>query len=317
MLSSHSTSLINQGIDRCFSMGSSMISKKGIIALSVTVFIWASTFTLIKIGLERITPLNLSFVRSILATFFLLGWLLLKGNRQEIARALKFHLGYIIGLGVVGVALFNIFQNIGIGLTSSGIASLLVASNPVFILILSASFLGEKITKSKVAGIVLGFVGIIIVTFLGKNMALLLRSGSFWGNILALLSAVCWAVYSVMNKSALKRYSPLILTALAYVFGSLILFFFCFTFEDVSLIFQWSLSSWLILLYLGILASGVTFYLWNYALSIMEASRVSVFIFLIPVLAILLGKVILNETITGFTFLGTALVLSGIYLMGR
>lgn len=317
MLSSHSTSLINQGIDRCFSMGSSMISKKGIIALSVTVFIWASTFTLIKIGLERITPLNLSFVRSILATFFLLGWLLLKGNRQEIARALKFHLGYIIGLGVVGVALFNIFQNIGIGLTSSGIASLLVASNPVFILILSASFLGEKITKSKVAGIVLGFVGIIIVTFLGKNMALLLRSGSFWGNILALLSAVCWAVYSVMNKSALKRYSPLILTALAYVFGSLILFFFCFTFEDVSLIFQWSLSSWLILLYLGILASGVTFYLWNYALSIMEASRVSVFIFLIPVLAILLGKVILNETITSFTFLGTALVLSGIYLMGR
>ena len=298
-------------------MGSSMISKKGIIALSVTVFIWASTFTVIKIGLERITPLNLSFVRSILATFFLLGWLLLKGNRQEIARALKFHLGYIIGLGVVGVALFNIFQNIGIGLTSSGIASLLVASNPVFILILGASFLGEKITKNKAAGIVLGFVGIIIVTFLGKNMALLLRSGSFWGNILALLSAVCWAVYSVMNKSALKRYSPLILTALAYVFGSLILFFFCFTFEDVSLIFQLSLSSWLILLYLGILASGVTFYLWNYALSIMEASRVSVFIFLIPVLAILLGKVILNETITGFTFLGTALVLSGIYLMGR
>jgi len=298
-------------------MGSSMISKKGIIALSVTVFIWASTFTVIKIGLERITPLNLSFVRSILATFFLLGWLLLKGNQQEIARALKFHLGYIIGLGVVGVALFNIFQNIGIGLTSSGIASLLVASNPVFILILGASFLGEKITKSKAAGIVLGFVGIIIVTFLGKNMALLLRSGSFWGNILALLSAVCWAVYSVMNKSALKRYSPLILTALAYVFGSLILFFFCFTFEDVSLIFQCSLSSWLILLYLGILASGVTFYLWNYALSIMEASRVSVFIFLIPVLAILLGKVILNETITGFTFLGTALVLSGIYLMER
>lgn len=298
-------------------MGSSMISKKGIIALSVTVFIWASTFTVIKIGLERITPLNLSFVRSILATFFLLGWLLLKGNQQEIARALKFHLGYIIGLGVVGVALFNIFQNIGIGLTSSGIASLLVASNPVFILILGASFLGEKITKSKAAGIVLGFVGIIIVTFLGKNMALLLRSGSFWGNILALLSAVCWAVYSVMNKNALKRYSPLILTALAYVFGSLILFFFCFTFEDVSLIFQCSLSSWLILLYLGILASGVTFYLWNYALSIMEASRVSVFIFLIPVLAILLGKVILNETITGFTFLGTALVLSGIYLMER
>jgi len=294
-----------------------MISKKGIIALSVTVFIWASTFTVIKIGLERITPLNLSFVRSILATFFLLGWLLLKGNQQEIARALKFHLGYVIGLGVVGVALFNIFQNIGIGLTSSGIASLLVASNPVFILILGASFLGEKITKNKAAGIVLGFVGIIIVSFLGKNMALLLRSGSFWGNILALLSAVCWAVYSVMSKSALKRYSPLILTALAYVFGSLILFFFCFTFEDVSLIFQWSLSSWLILLYLGILASGVTFYLWNYALSIMEASRVSVFIFLIPVLAILLGKVILNETITGFTFLGTALVLSGIYLMGR
>ncbi len=294
-----------------------MVSKKGIIALSVTAFIWASTFTVIKIGLKRITPLNLSFVRSILATFFLLGWLLLRRNQQEIARALKFHLGYVIGLGLVGVALFNIFQNIGIGLTSSGIASLLVASNPVFILILSAMILEEKITGSKAAGIVLGFGGIIMVTFLDQNMAILLRSGSFWGNILALLSAVCWAVYSVMNKSALKRYSPLTLTALAYLFGSLILFFFCFTFEDVSLIFRWSLSSWSILLYLGILASGITFYLWNYALSTMEASKVSVFIFLVPVVAIFLGKLILSETITGFTFLGTALVLSGIYLMER
>ncbi|MFQ6066062.1 MAG: DMT family transporter [bacterium] len=294
-----------------------MVSKKSIIALSVTAFIWASTFSIIKIGLERITPLNLSFARSILATFFLLGWILLRRNRQEIARALKFHFGYIIGLGVVGVALFNIFQNIGIGLTSSGIASLLVASNPIFILILSAAFLGEKVTTAKAAGIVLGFVGIITVTFLGKNLAILLKSESFWGNILALLSAVCWAVYSVMNKSALKRYTPLTLTTLAYVFGSLILFFFCFTFEDASLIFRWSLSSWSILLYLGILASGVTFYLWNYALSTMEASRVSVFIFLVPVLAIFLGKLILSETITGFTFLGTALVLSGIYLMER
>jgi drug/metabolite transporter (DMT)-like permease len=294
-----------------------MVSKKGIIALSVTAFIWASTFTVIKIGLERITPLNLSFVRSILATFFLLGWLLLKGKQQEIARALKFHLGYIIGLGVVGVALFNIFQNVGISLTSSGIASLLVASNPVFILILSTGFLGEKITAGKAAGIVLGFVGIITVTFLGKNMAILFRSESFWGNTLALLSALCWAVYSVMNKSALERYTPLTLTTLAYVFGSLILFFFCFTFKDASLTFRWSLSSWLILLYLGILASGVTFYLWNYALSTMEASRVSIFIFLVPILAIFLGKLILSETITGFTFLGTALVLSAIYLMER
>ncbi len=294
-----------------------MVSKKGIIALSVTVFIWASTFTIIKIGLEKITPVTLSFVRSILATFFLLGWLLLRKGRQEIARALKFHLGYIIGLGVVGVALFNIFQNMGIGLTSSGIASLLVASNPVFILILSAMILGEKITRNKAAGIVLGSVGIIVVTFLGKNMAILIRSGSFWGNILALLSAVCWAVYSVMNKRALKSYTPLTLTVLAYVFGSFILFFLCFTFGNLSLVFRWSLSSWLILLYLGILASGVTFYLWNYALSTMEASRVSIFIFLVPVVAIFLGKLILSEPITGFTFLGTALVLSGIYLMER
>ena len=317
MLSSPLTSLTSQGIGKCFPNGSDMVSKKAIIALSVTVFIWASTFTVIKIGLERITPLNLSFVRSILATFFLLGWLLLKGHQQEMARALKSHLGYVIGLGVVGVALFNIFQNVGIGLTSSGIASLLVAFNPVFILILSAGFLGEEITTGKTAGIVLGSLGIITVTLLGKNMAVLLRSGSFWGNVLALLAAVCWAVYSVMNKSALERYTPLTLTTLAYLFGSLILFFFCFTFEDVSLIFRWSLSSWSILLYLGILASGVTFYLWNYALSTMEASRVSVFIFLVPILAIFLGKLILSETITGFTFLGTALVLSGIYLMER
>ena len=75
--------------------------------------------------------------------------------------------------------------------------------------------------------------------------------------------------------------------------------------------------SWLLILYLGFISSGLTYLLWNYALKRIEASKASVFLFLIPVVAILLGKILLAEKITFSIVAGAGLVLSGIYLVER
>lgn len=220
-------------------------------------------------------------------------------------------------LGATGVTLFNIFQNVGIQYTSSGIASVLLATNPLFVLVLSIIFLREEINRNRVIGMMLGFFGIVIVIFGGKNIMGFLLSSSFAGNILVLFSALCWGLYVIMNKRVLRQYSPLLLTTSAFIFGSLLLFILCVFSRNFSVITGLSATSWLFVIYLGLISSGLTYLLWNYVLKRMEASKASVFLFLIPIVAILLGKIILAEKITPSLVVGAGLVLSGIYLVER
>ena len=294
-----------------------MKDKKALIALIITVLIWGSSFAAIKIVLDQITPLALSFLRSGVATFALILLLGFNEGFVKIGEVLREKFLYFVLLGATGVTLFNIFQNVGIQYTSSGIASVLLATNPLFVLVLSIIFLREEINRNRVIGMMLGFFGIVIVIFGGKNIMGFLLSSSFAGNILVLFSALCWGLYVIMNKRVLRQYSPLLLTTSAFIFGSLLLFILCVFSRNFSVITGLSATSWLFVIYLGLISSGLTYLLWNYVLKRMEASKASVFLFLIPIVAILLGKIILAEKITPSLVVGAGLVLSGIYLVDR
>ena len=294
-----------------------MKDKKALIALIITVLIWGSSFVAIKIVLDQITPLALSFLRSGVATFALILLLGFNEGFVKIGEVLREKFLYFVLLGATGVTLFNIFQNVGIQYTSSGIASVLLATNPLFVLVLSIIFLREEINRNRLIGMMLGFFGIVIVIFGGKNIMGFLLSSSFAGNILVLFSALCWGLYVIMNKRVLRQYSPLLLTTSAFIFGSLLLFILCVFSRNFSVITGLSATSWLFVIYLGLISSGLTYLLWNYVLKRMEASKASVFLFLIPIVAILLGKIILAEKITSSLVVGTGLVLSGIYLVER
>ncbi len=294
-----------------------MKDKKALLALMVTILIWGSSFTAIKILLNEITPLDLSFLRSVLAAFALILLIWFNEGFVRLKKVLREKFLYFVLLGIIGVGLFNIFQNLGIQYTSSGIASVLLATNPLFVLILGVIFLREKITRNKLIGGIFGFVGVTVIIFGGKNIISILLSSSFVGNIMALLSALCWGLYVIMNKRVLRQYSPLLLTTSAFIFGSLLLFLLYLFSGNLYVIIDLSITSWLLVIYLGFVSSALTYFLWNYTLERMEASKASIFLFLIPVVAILLGKVILAEKITFFVVAGTCLVLSGIYLVER
>ena len=294
-----------------------MEDRKALAALIVTVLIWGSSFAALKIVLDEVTPLGLSFLRSVVATFALILLLGFNEGFAKLREALREKFLYLILLATAGVVLFNIFQNIGIQYTSSGVASVLLATNPLFVLVLGAIFLQERINRNKLIGMTLGFIGVAIIIFGGKGIIDFFLSSSFIGNVLVLCSALCWGLYVIMNKKVLARYSPLLLTASAFIFGSFILFLLYLSSHDFSAIIHLSTTSWLLVVYLGFISSGVAYFLWNYALNKTEASRASVFLFLIPVVAILLGKILLAERITFLSAAGAGLVLSGIYLVER
>ena len=244
-----------------------MEDRKALVALMVTVLIWGSSFAAVKIVLGELRPLGLSFLRSVVATFALVLLLGFNEGFAKLKRALKEKFLYFMVLGAAGVVLFNIFQNIGIQYTSSGIASVLLATNPLFVLVLGTVFLQERINRNKSIGMTFGFVGVVVIMFGGKSIVGFLISSSFIGNILLLCSALCWGLYVIMNKKVLQRYSPLLLTASAFIFGSLVLFLVSLSSGDFSAIMSLSITSWLLVIYLGFVSSGVAYFLWNYALT--------------------------------------------------
>jgi drug/metabolite transporter (DMT)-like permease len=290
-----------------------MSSIKAFWALIATVLIWASSFAVIKLGLQEINPYFLAFIRAFIAAGFLVAIIVVRGELAAFLRYVARNWKALGVLGLIGIALFDVLQNVGIHHTSSALAGVLLNTNPLFITVFSAIFLGEVITRNKVLGLFLGFVGMCLVVFDGQDLRSVVESQTFLGNALVILSAVTWAVYSILNKHALTDGSPLHLTAASYIFGTVfslpLIYFF-----DVKPLFSVSSGSWGIILYLGAVASGATFFLWSFALSKMEASRASVFLFMIPVVAIVIGWAFLAEQISTSTIFGSVLVLVGIYL---
>lgn len=291
--------------------------RKEITAILIAVTIWASSISVIKVILVEIAPLTLAFIRCAFASLILIVAVLLAKESSQFFRAIRSDWKHLFVLGLIGITVFNSAQIFGVQRTSTALAGILLSTSPLFMVILSVLFLHEVITKNKFLGILVGFIGIILVFIKGQGDVDPFESQAFWGNLSLISAALSWAVYSVHNKKLFEKYSPLHLTAGAYLFGTPMILLFVLAFEDLSDLGSIPATNWLALLYLGVLASGITLLLWNYALNRMDASRASVFLFLIPVIAVLIGWLILDETVTIYTFVGGAFILMGVYLAQR
>jgi len=184
-------------------------------------------------------------------------------------------------------------------------------TNVIFIAIFSALFLGERINLKKVIGILAAFIGVFYV-FFDELSFLAISSRHLYGNMLGIGSAICWAVYSVLNKSVLKKHDSLITTFLSIGLGIPFLFLYALFFENMEVITHLSIQGWMVLLLS--LSSGIAFIIWSEVLKRIEASKAGPFLFTIPIYTILLSHFILGEAITYNIVLGTVAVVAGIYL---
>lgn len=293
-------------------------STKGIIAVLIAVVIWASTYSISKIGLETIPPITLVLARSIIACIFL--YILIIKNREtnNLVKLFKNYYKETFILGLTGIFLQNGLSTLGLKLgATSGLAAVIVNSAPLFILVLAVFYLAEKLTLNKILGMFLGFIGMLLIVLPQEGIGEIFASKVFLGNLVILGAAIGWAIYSVANKKISKKFSPLVLTLGAYVMATLLLIPTAFIFETPKVVFSLGILSWLIIFYLGIFASGVAFLLWNYSIIHLEVSKAAIYLYLIPVLAIFTGIFFLHETFTLINLLGTIFVLGGIILTER
>ena len=288
------------------------MNKNLIIAMLLILvsFVWAGSFIVVDITTKEMDPIDLGFLRFLIATPLMI---LIAVLRKKPLLLPKKELPWLVVLGLTGVTLLYLFQFLGIHFTNAPTASVLINTNVIFIAILSGFFLQETLTRKRVAGIILSFIGVFVIMFSDiSKQALTFDNLFFIGGILMLLSAFCWALYSFVGKRLLKTYDEFVITTYAFGFGTLLYIPFV-VLHLGPVLQQTSLNGWLAVLYLALTCSLFGYLGWYYALKHIDASKAAVFLNFIPLFTILMSF-FLGTSLTWFFLLGAALIIYGVYI---
>jgi len=273
-------------------------------------FVWAGSFIVVSYATKEISPVHLGFLRFLVATPLMV--LIVVFQRKPLRLPRK-EIPWLVVLGLTGVTILYLFQFIGITETNAPTASVLINMNVIFIAVLSGLFLHELLTKRRVVGILLSFLGVIVIMMSDLSLEhLSLTSMFFVGCLLVLVSAFCWALYTLVGKRLLQTYDPFVITTYAFVFGTVL--YIPFVMMDITpVLFHISMNGWLAILYLALTCSIFGYLGWYYALQRIDASKAAVFLNFIPLFTILMS-ILLGQQLTWFFFLGAVLIIYGVYI---
>lgn len=274
---------------------------------------WAFAFPFIKIGLEELSPINLTIMRIFTTcAIFLLIIIIIPKKFSPIH---KKDIIPLFLLGFLGLVVYHLGLNYGEVYISASAASLIIATIPVFTVIFATIFLKEKLTKKIMIGISLSLSGVIIITLTGTsrdpfNITYISAA------VAVLISALVGAGYTISGKKLLERYSALSLTIYAFLFGCLGLLPFLSPLlitEVVSLTWR----GWGAVLFLAVFPTVVGYILWYVVLEVKTASEISVSLYFIPVISTIISYLFFDEKITWLFLIGGALVIFGLIIVNK
>ncbi len=281
--------------------------------MMLAIVFWALAFPFIKIGLDKLSFINLTIMRFFVVCVTFLILIVLK--RNWFSKIHKKDIPSIFLLGFFGVMVYHFGLNYGEQYITAGAASLIIATSPVYILILAAVFLKEKITFFKFLGIILALFGVIIISILGKQGETIQIQTAF-AAIAVLIAAIVSAFYTIAGKKLLSRYNGLSLTAYAILFGSIILVpLSIFNSSLINEVSNMQSVTWFAVIFLGVFSTVIGYGIWYMALEIKTASEISVYLYVIPVLSTIASYLLFKDAITIFFILGGIFVIIGIVLV--
>ena len=272
--------------------------------------IWGSTWLFIKLGLEDLPPLTFAGIRFVISCAIILSIIRIRGLQLPRARA-----DWLL-LAVTGILSFGLNYGLvfwGEQHISSGLAALLQATLPAFGLIFAHFHLpGERLSWTKIGGVVLGVCGVAVVF---SNQLAVAGRQALAGCIALILSAAFAAYSNVLVKKYGKKLNPAILSAGQMFFGLLLLFAVGLPLEGNPFRFHWTTMAVIALLYLAVVGSVIAFLLYYWLVQNMDVTKSMLIALVTPVVAVILGMIVLNEEFGWRTLAGGAMIISGIALI--
>jgi drug/metabolite transporter (DMT)-like permease len=279
-----------------------------------TVLLWGASFVAVKIGLKYVPPITLVWMRFALGVIILGGTV---GLRHQFSLPKPKDWLYFALLGFLGITFHQWLQSTGLVTSQATTAGWIIASMPIFIAILGWLVLKEKLNWLQALGILLAAVGVLLVVTHGYMSALV--SGKFGspGDILILISAPNWAVFTILSRRGLKTYPAALMMFYVMAFGwlfSSVLFVAGRGWESIHNI---AADGWLALGFLGIFCSGVAYIFWYDALKVLPVAQVGTYLYIEPVVTVIVSFLLLNEKITLAGVVGGLVILLGVWLVNR
>jgi drug/metabolite transporter (DMT)-like permease len=286
--------------------------------LLLMTLIWGTNYSIIKSAFHDIDPQAFNALRMIEASILMLAAMVVarraRWNPGQVfytdAPLTRRDLVSIALLGIVGHCVYQYAFIGGIGRTSVANTALLLTASPVLITIVSAVVGHDRVTPLHWVGVVLSMAGIYIVVGHGARL-----SGDSWkGDAMIAVAVCCWAIYTVGSRTIMQRHSPVGVTALSMVFGTVL--YVPLTLPYLTRV-RWanvSAGTWVALVYSAAFAICVAYVIWYAAVREIGSAKTAVYSNLLPIVAMLTAVVWLHEPLSSTKIVGAGAVLAGVAL---
>ena len=287
------------------------------LGLGLTVVLWGASFVALKILLQELEPAALTMARfaigiAVLAT--------VSAARRQLQAPRMRDLPWLALLGFLGITFHQWLQATGLQTASATVTSWIVATIPVFVALLGWLVLRERLGWWRVAGIALAAVGVSIVVSDGNLGGLLTGTTGTPGDVLIAISAVNWAVFTILSKRFMQHGDSLRpVTMMLYVMG----FGWAFSLAWLGVagggqaILRLSASGWWAMAFLGIGCSGLAYLFWYDALDRIDATQAGVFLYFEPLATAAIAWPLLGEPVSWAMAVGGAAILAGVWMVNR
>ncbi len=278
------------------------------------VIVWGASFIATKLALRDLQPVTVVWLR------FAIGVIIL-GSATAIRRQFSLpdrgDLFYFAILGFLGITFHQWLQSTGLVTAQASTTAWIVATTPVFIAILSGIFLHEKLIWLQVLGIIFSAVGVLLVISKGNFNDLFIGQFGEPGDLLILLSAPNWAIFSILSRRGLQKHQATYMMFIVMAIGWLLTSVLFFTTGSLLDVRNMTLTSLLAIAFLGIFCSGLAYIGWYDGLQAIPASQVGAFLYLEPLVAVFTSWILLGEKMVLIALIGGLLILFGVRLVQK
>ncbi|WP_173916895.1 DMT family transporter [Halobacillus sp. Marseille-Q1614] len=276
----------------------------------MSITFWGVSFVSTKAVLEKMDPFSLLVVRFSIGIVFL--FLIILLFKYPLRIPIKY-LPHLLILGILGVFVHQVIQATALLTIHASDAGWLISFSPIFTVILSFLFLQEKLTAGKVIGITAAVSGVIMITTLGSGRTLGFTLSI--GYVLMILSTLNWAVYSVLLKKLAIPMPSVVITFYMSLVGFCMTLPFFIRNKGLMQLASLEAEHWAHLLFLGIFVSAIAYWYWAKALEVMQASKVSVFLYFEPLATLISAMILLHEKFIAASLIGGCLIIAGVIIV--
>jgi len=280
--------------------------------LSLVSLIWGLNFSIMKVGVLTLGPLSFAFLRFALSGLLMFVVLFLVEKNPWISWR---DFPYFLFLGVLGFGAYQPLWSYGLKLSLASHSALILSISPVVVSLITFLRKEEWIRGINLVGILVSFLGVVFLV--RPQGGAHFSSSVIWGDLLTLIAAVCWGLYSYFGKKMVLRYSPLKSGTWSILLGLIVMFPVCF--RDFFRIEagNFSLTFIMVLLYGTVLSSLVSYLLWMRGIKEIGAARTSAYQYLTQVVGVIGAWIFFREPLHFQLFLGMLLVSGGLWLSQR